>query len=157
MQWKGIAEFSNYAISTAGTIINIHTGKTLKPQIKRGYLTVNLYANGNMKTCLVHRLVAEAFLPNPLNLPEVNHKDENKANPCVSNLEWCSSSYNKKYSCGNKGKKVLQISNGEVVHKFASIGAAARDTGIPVSSISRCCSNTMYHKSAGGFEWRYAE
>lgn len=137
--------------------MNTRTGKILKPQVKRGYLTVNLYSNGYMKTCLVHRLVADAFLPNPYGLPEVNHKDEDRSNPDLSNLEWCDSSYNKRYSSGNKGRGVLQILKDNVINKFISINEASRTTGIPASSICRCCSKTLYHKTAGGFEWRYVD
>ena len=73
-------------------------GRILKPcTTKDGYLLVNLCKNGKVKSFLVHRLVAEAFIDNTDNLPQVNHKDENPLNNVVSNLEWCSYSYNNSY------------------------------------------------------------
>lgn len=72
-------------------------GKQLKSRIKNGYCNVHLIKNGVLKEFTIHRLVAEAFIPNPNNLPQVNHKDENKANNYVENLEWCTRSYNCSY------------------------------------------------------------
>ena len=74
-------------------------GKILKPVLqKNGYLTVSLNKNGKSKTVHIHRLVAETFLTNPDKLPEVNHKDGNKLNNCVENLEWCTSKENVQHS-----------------------------------------------------------
>lgn len=70
-------------------------------QDQKGYLMVNLYKNGKGRSRRVHRLVAEAFIDNPMHLSEINHIDENKKNNVVSNLEWCTSSYNKMYGNGN--------------------------------------------------------
>ena len=113
MKIKG---YENYEVTTTGEVINTKTGRVLKPhKVGKGYLQVQLFKNGNGKYFLVHRLVAQAFIPNPENLPCVNHKDENPSNNTVfvredgsvdfdkSNLEWCSYEYNNNY--GNRGMK----------------------------------------------------
>ena len=79
-------------------VINLST-KFITPIINnKGYYTIKLHKNSFIKLCMVHRLVAETFIPNPNNLPEVNHKDENKRNNSVDNLEWCTTQYNIAYS-----------------------------------------------------------
>lgn len=83
----------------------------LKPHIKNGYLAVNLFKDGKQKHYYIHRLVAEAFIPNPGNLPEVNHKDCDKTNNHVSNLEWCDRNWNLQHSYEN-GKKRTGESHG---------------------------------------------
>ena len=89
-----------YWITKNGDVINAN-GKILKPYDNGyGYLMVDLKSNGIRKHARIHRLVAEAFIPNPNNLPEVNHKDEDSHNNFFSNLEWCTSSYNKTYGTG---------------------------------------------------------
>lgn len=92
-----------YQVSNLGRIRSIKNGTKIKKQYERpnGYMQVCLYQNGKITTYKTHRLVAEAFIPNINNLPEVNHKDENKINNCVDNLEWCTSSYNKNYGTRN--------------------------------------------------------
>lgn len=88
----------NYGIRRDGTIINIRTGRVRKVSAdKAGYASVQLHNNGRM-TVKVHRLMAEAFLPNPDGLPQVNHIDENKMNYQLSNLEWCTAKYNSVHS-----------------------------------------------------------
>ena len=81
---------TNYAVHTFGWIKNLKTGKILKPFLNpSGYYLIDIFANGIRKTCQVHRLVAKAYIPNPSNLPVVNHIDGNKLNNSVYNLEWC--------------------------------------------------------------------
>lgn len=91
-----------YAVTREGLVWaypnRVHKGKFLKQSLKKGYPFVCLCKGPQIKQFTVHRLVAEAFLPNPDNLPQVNHKDSNKENNSVSNLEWCTASYNKKHS-----------------------------------------------------------
>lgn len=96
---KKIKGFDNYTIDLEGNIYSFLSNMYLKPYLDtKGYLQVELRDNdGNRKMKKVHRLVAEAFIPNPNNLPEVNHKDENKQNPKAENLEWCTSKYNSNY------------------------------------------------------------
>ena len=102
--WKEVEGYDYpYKISTVGNV----RGKTgvLKPYDNGyGYLIVDFRKNGKRKHVKVHRLVAEAFIHNPNKLPEVNHKDEDKHNNRACNLEWCTSSYNKKYGNGRKSR-----------------------------------------------------
>lgn len=85
----------DYDITENGEIINKHTGRIVKPQPNgKGYLRISI----GKKLMFVHRLVAEKYIPNPDNLPQVNHKDGNKANNCVDNLEWVSNSVNRKHA-----------------------------------------------------------
>lgn len=91
-----------YAVTTEGLVWaypnRLHKGKFLKPSLKKGYEFVCLCKGSSTKQFVVHRLVASAYLPNLFDLPQVNHKDSNKLNNHVSNLEWCDASYNKKHS-----------------------------------------------------------
>lgn len=116
--WKNIKDYPNYMVSNLGRVKSLNyngTGREgiLKPlNNNNGYLKVCLSKNGKMKRYYVHRLVAEAFIPNPNNYPQVNHKDENKQNNCVWNLEFCNCSYNMNYGTARertvekcKGKK----------------------------------------------------
>lgn len=103
--WKDIQGYDGkYSISNFGNVRSNHYGKKriLKPMrnagIYNGYLTVTLYNNSVGKKVKIHRLVAEAFLPNPNNLPVINHKDEDKTNNKVDNLEWCTKLYNNTYN-----------------------------------------------------------
>ena len=85
---KDIKDYEGlYAITEDGRIWSYRSNRFLKPYVRKGYLRVKLYINGVEKDFSIHRLVAFAYLPNPDNLPEVNHKDENKQNNCVDNLE----------------------------------------------------------------------
>lgn len=96
-----------YAATSCGKIYSYRAKKFLKPRKDRGgYLLINLYKDSKMKTYTIHRLITETYLPNPDNLPEVNHKDEDKSNNALSNLEWCTREYNINYS---KAKKVICV------------------------------------------------
>ena len=109
--FEGLYEVSNLGrIKSLSRIIRANTcGKRIIPERilsncinGSGYCTVVLCKNGKHTTFLVHRLVAEAFIPNPNNYPQVNHKDENPSNNCVENLEWCDQKYNSNYGTRNK-------------------------------------------------------
>lgn len=106
--WKPIKGYENYMVSSLGNVKSLNYNRTEKEQIlkpgkdKTGYLFVWLCKEGIRKKCLVHRLVAETFIDNPNNLPCVNHKDENKQNNCLSNLEFCSYKYNSNYGTRNE-------------------------------------------------------
>lgn len=136
-------------------------GKIRKPvQDKLGYLRVSLRKNGSYKAYLIHRLVAEAFIPNPDNLPCVNHKDENPGNPRVDNLEWCTVDYNLKYSNVaeriNKFKfrKVIQYDlNMNEIQRWNSLKEASKFINTPQQNISRCCRGKC--KTCGKYIWRY--
>ena len=103
MLWKPIIGYEqSYKVSDTGLIKSIKRNVILKAGVaSHGYLTVSLWRNGKGKTHNVHRLVAEAFIPNPFNFPETNHKDGNKLNNAVKNLEWCSYSHNLNHAYKN--------------------------------------------------------
>ena len=89
-----IKDYPNYKVSSLGNVINITTNKKLKPSTRKEYLRVALYRDRKRHFKSLHRLVAEAFIPNPNDLPQINHIDGNKQNNNVNNLEWCDNSYN---------------------------------------------------------------
>lgn len=106
--WKIIDLDSKYSVSNLGNVKNNKTGRILsKRPEKKGYTRANL----NGKDYKIHRLVAIAFIPNPNNLPEINHKDTNKTNNTVTNLEWCTSSFNQKHSYDSGCKTVAGEKN----------------------------------------------
>ena len=132
------------------------------------YLFVNLYKDGKRKPYLIHRLVAEAFLPNLDNLPQVNHKDENKENNCVENLEWCDIKYNCNYGTRNKrlsekrrnhpsmSRPVMSINKESgLIMEYESIMEAERVTGVNHGNIANCCRGRC--KSVGGYFWQYID
>lgn len=183
MRWADVPNYEGlYIVSDNGDVKSLFRyKKILKPsKQKNGYLTVELWKNGESKRVLVHRLVASAFIPNPFNYPQVNHKDEVKSNNSLSNLEWCSAKYNMNYGNAAKtrhsnidystkerkeiavknGKKtskpVLQYSiSGELIAKYESIKLASKITGIGASHISDVCKQKR--KRAGGFFWQYTK
>ena len=164
-EWTQIPKYENYQISTFGRIIRI-TGvkvKAVKPFFKQGYVYVGLCKNGIQTHFRVHRLVADAFIPNPLNLPVVNHKDENKTNNRVDNLEWCDSSYNANY--GNRNRKISEknsipvvaldkVSRAEVKYFTSMTEAKLTIPKADITHISECCKGLR--KTAGGYKWRFA-
>lgn len=133
---------------------------------KSGYMKVLLYdKNSNRKNAFVHKLVAIEFVDNTDNLPQINHKDENKSNNCVSNLEWCTAKYNTNYgTCikrrsekqiynNNRVKAVAKIGdNGEIIEEYISMRNAARVNKLPQSNIFKSCNNNI---KCGGYLWRY--
>lgn len=136
--------------------------KILSPKITNGYLGINLYINKKRRSFLIHRLVAEAFIPNPLNLPQVNHKDENKFNNSVNNLEWCTLEYNLLYGTGAKRslesrtRPVLKFSlDGIFLEKYPNQSIAAAKNNANQANISKCCNGHI--KSCKGFVWKYEE
>ena len=146
--------------------VRLCKGKILKLCTdKYGYLNVGLWKNNKVKTYLVHRIIAETFLPNTDNLPCVNHKDENPLNNVASNLEWCTYSYNNSYGTrlervrdkqinGKKSKPVLQYTiDGEVVREWPSAMDAERNGGFSSACICMCCKGKI--KKHQGCIWRY--
>lgn len=129
-------------------------GRKLKPgKTKDGYRFVVLTVDGESKTVKVHRLVAEAFIGNPNNLPEINHIDKNKENNCVSNLEWCNHAYNIKYSLN---KPIMQFDKyGEKIAEYASIQDASKQTGVSRTAIGNALHGLS--KSAGGYCWEFCD
>ena len=95
--WSVIIGFPMYKISTFGRVKSLYTNKILKPINKKGYMFVTLAEGGKQYNRAIHRLVAKAFIANPNRYPMINHKDENKANNIITNLEWCDAKYNSNY------------------------------------------------------------
>lgn len=166
--WKDIEGFEGYQVSTLGRVKSLGNGnsnnskeKILKQyKNKKGYLFVNLYKDGKAKMFTIHRLVAKAFIPNPLNLPCVNHKTEDKSINYVWCIEWCTQKYNVNYGTRNEriskklSKKVLCVETGII---YPSIIEVERQTRIAYQNISACCNGKPKHKTAGGFHWQYIE
>lgn len=170
--WKDIDGASLYKVSSNGDVMNKKTGKLRKWQNNgNGYFFVNLITdNGSKKNYYIHRLVAQAFIPNPLGLPEVNHKDEDKSNNIVENLEWITKKDNNNYGtkvarttksrnnkcCLNAEKPVICKNNkNEIVAVFNSIQEAARLTSVYRRNIQSCLRGDR--KTAGGYTWEAAE
>lgn len=147
-----------YAITEDGKVWSYQSKRFLATSTHRnGYLKVSLWKDNKQKTFFIHRLVAEAFIPNPNNLPQVNHKDEDKTNNNIWNLEWCDREYNMNYgtmrerSTRNKAKAVRCVETGIVYWCSAE---AERQTGIWLSHICDACKNSKH--TAGGYHWEYA-
>lgn len=174
--WKDVVGYEGlYQVSNLGRVKSLNYNRTGKEKImkpishKYGYLKVNLRKNNSEKKFLIHRLVAQAFLPNPNNLPQVNHKDENPSNNIVTNLEYCDAKYNSNYGTRNEklsinltnrkdlSKVVLQIDKNTnvIINIFPSIREAERQTGCSNKNIQRCCKGKS--KSAYGYKWSYKE
>ena len=154
-----------YEVSDKGRVRSLKYGKEriLKPGRNNcGYLIAGLCNNGEHKWYSVHRLVAQTFIPNPNNLPEVNHKDEDKENNSVHNLEWCSSKYNANFGTRTQrqaeklSKPVLQYSlDGEFVKEWSSTIGVERNLGYLHNNISNCCNGKR--KSAYGYIWKFKD
>ena len=168
--WKPVEGFEDlYQVSTWGRIKSLSNNKNRKEKILKpqkdgwGYLHVVLSKNGKMKTYKVHRLVIETFMGKPLNEVYyfVNHRDENKSNNKLENLEYCTHKYNDKYGTRiervskSHSKPVIGINkiNGYIA-EFSSLTEAERVTGIDQGNITKCCQGKL--KSAGKYRWYYA-
>lgn len=162
-RWKVIEGTKDlYEVSETGKVRRVSTGQVLKPTInENGYCYVTLsIGEGRTIKRRVHRLVAEAFVKNPLGLAQINHKDENKQNNTADNLEWCTAGYNINYGTRNQrhavkmSRPVLQMNiEGAILKRWPSMTEAQRILGISKRNISRCCrglQNTAY-----GYRWKY--
>ena len=136
--WKNIKDFESYQISSLGHIRNPY-GKLLKQSPnKKGYMRVWLSNNKiKHKQFFVHRLVAQAFIPNTNKYPQINHKDTNTQNNCVDNLEWCDNIYNQRYS--NALSVVQYSSPGDIIKTWSAISDISRELNIPSTNICKCC------------------
>ena len=178
--WKRIKGFENlYKISTYGKIESLGNGKSTNSETKKerilktnysstGYEKIKLFKDGKRYYFSVHRLVAQTFLDNSLNKREVNHKDGNKANNNVSNLEWVTSSENQLHAFKNglqkskmgkdhaQSKSVLQLDlNGNLIRKFESIKQIQRELGFNSFGIIKCCKKEKKYNTAYKFKWEY--
>lgn len=166
--WKDIKGYEGiYQASNLGRIKSLNYNqqkyeKILKPvKQKTGYYLVNLKGNA----LLLHRVIANTFLENPNNFKTINHKDGNKANNSVDNLEWCSYSDNLKHAYKNKlkiatsnhlKKKIIQYDKN---YNFIKIWGCSKDIErelkISHSNISKCCKHILHNNTAGGYKWEY--
>ena len=178
--WKDVVGYEElYKVSDRGNIYSVvrkdsmgrkQGGITLKSAPhSNGYLQVVLYKNGVKKTKYIHRLVLEAFIENPDNLPEVNHMDEDKTNNELSNLEWCTREYNVNYGTFiervSKKVRAVNVETGEVV-VFKSTQEAGRK-GYHQGSVAAACRGVYQSNSTGkligdgrtykGYKWSYIE
>ena len=149
-----------YGITSCGRVWSYITNKFLKLYTGRGgYMRVKLCKDGVRKNFYVHRLVAEAYIENPDNLPQVNHIDGNKEHNWIKNLEWCSCSENVKHAVKSgllakkhSKKRVHCVETGRV---YKSCAAAARELGLCKSSVWDAC-NGRYH-TTGGYHFTYVD
>lgn len=169
-----IKESSDYYVTDTGCLYSRKWGRFKKltlPIVKDGYVRAKFQKTPTKRiTTGIHRLVAEAFIPNPENKPEVNHIDGNKQNNNVSNLEWVTHGENIQHSydslgrkhgmLGRKGKnspyskKIQQIKDNKVIAEFWGCFEAERTTGVFAPNIWACLKNQR--KTAGGYLWKYA-
>ena len=156
---KDVVGYENlYAVTSCGKVWSYRRQKFLTPSAnEKGYLYVSLYKNGEQKRYRIHRLVAEAYLPNPNNLLQVNHKDENKANNCLQNLEWCNAKYNVNYGTGTKRSAnsrkipILQYDlNGNFIREWGCTADAAKEFK---GHICECLRGRR--KTAANYIWKY--
>lgn len=165
--WRAVKGYEGlYEVSNLGNVRSLNyrrmgVKRVLSPKpYGDGYLGVNLYdLQRKQHTHYIHRLVAIAFLPNPYDLPQVNHRDENKHNNRIENLEWCTQKYNNDYGTapqrrGNSlSKPIVQMLNGDVVRVWSS-GREAQSDGFNPSKIAQCCQGKQKHHK--GYVWLYA-
>ena len=176
-EWKDIKGWEGvYEISNLGNIKR--NGKTLKISVWSKYKVVRLHEKERTKTMYVHRLVAMNFIPNPENKPMINHKDGNKLNNEVSNLEWCTRQENEVHAWTHGMKEKIRITSkenlkiarcfihtkipvvqmdldGNFIKKWDSASDAMKETGIDGSGITKCCRGKL--KKTGGYKWQYLE
>lgn len=170
--WKDIVGFEGiYQVSNLGRIKSFQKWKrascpdeyVLKSTVaNNGYCQVTLYNGKKRAKYLVHRLVAEAFIPNPNGLPHINHIDENPENNAASNLEWCTPLYNNRYGTAKlrammtKGKPIQQFFiNGQWIATYANPTIASKITGIKQKTITSCASGHM--KTGEGYVWKWVD
>lgn len=153
---------TDYSVSTEGIVRKDTTNYILSQSSQQDYKFVTLSINGKQKRMRVHRMVAETFLLNPENKPYVNHKDGNRGNNNLDNLEWVTPSENTQHAVNTglfvsgRARPVIQYSlNGDEMATFESATEAARQTGGSQSKITMCC--RRQRESANDYQWRYAD
>ena len=157
--WKVIWDWENYYVNEDGDVENNKTGKLLIGDVNNyGYYRVMLNKNKLRKRFFRHRLVGEYFVENPMDLPEINHKDGNKSNNFYKNLEWCTRSLNeqhcwdnglKHYNSGTiKNKPIIVTFNDGIIKKYVSQGKLSKDINVSTQIISRWLNGTLksYYK-----------
>lgn len=162
--WKDINDYIGlYQVSNLGKVKSLKWGKERILKLKKnkdGYLIVCLYKNNKKYWKKVHRLIAETFIPNPNNLPQVNHINEDKTDNRVENLEYCDCKYNCNYGTRNQrraktqSKTIIQYDlKGNYITEYDSLNEINRQLGFSIGNISDCCNGK--HKQVYGSIWRY--
>lgn len=148
-----------YQVSNKGAVRNAKRRPLKAHESEKGYMRVWLSTRGSLKCYPVHRLVAAAFIPNPSKLPEVNHINGNKADNRVENLEWCTTSHNRRHSAyelqnesGKPKRPVICLTDNTT---YPSVAEAARQTKSSKQNITLCCQGKRKHTK--GLAWAYAE
>ena len=172
--WKDIIGYEGYyQVSSLGRVRSLNRtvrnhlgftfakGKVLSGIPRNGYIRVQLFKDGKFKNYSIHRLVANAFVDNKNNMPEVNHKNEDKSDNRFNNLEWCSRKQNCNYGTRSErqskkiSKNILQLTiDGHLIGNFKSAIEASRLLGFKSNHISECCNGIR--STSNGYKWRYA-
>lgn len=167
--WKDISNLNGYEVSNLGKFRNKNTGKIIKCRPDgKGYLQHVFYYGGLNISKKLHRVVATVFIPNPKGLSQINHKDEDKTNNCVDNLEWCTGSYNNNYGTKNKriaektsiGKIIQYDNNGNIIKTWISKSEIVRENSkgaaiyaaITKNSFNRYFNNSFWFKEDEVFD-----
>ena len=168
IEWEPIKGFDGYFINELGEVKSVKSFKGTQEKIlkgsknQQGYKTISLMKNGKMYTKTLHRLLANTFIPNPNNLPCINHIDGNILNNSLDNLEWCTYGHNEKeaYRLGLKKsrikpKKVIKLSKDlKILKIYDSLNSVKKDN-YSVGNIGEVCNHNR--KTAYGYVWRYAD
>jgi len=172
--WKDVEGYEDiYQVSNIGNVKSkrfwtgskyIYRDKILKPsKSSSGYLQVIFSKNGKTKSKFIHKLVASAFLENKNNYKEVNHKDENKENNNINNLEWCNHKYNMNYGnikeklAKKKEKRVAKYDkDGNLISIYNSIKEASIKNNVQSNAVVACCKYKKGYKTCGGYIWKYS-
>jgi hypothetical protein len=163
---KKIKGCPHYGITDDGKVFSLYLKRQIFPWVtNEGYLMIELKENGERIDKTIHRLVAEAFIPNPNKFPVINHIDEIKTNNNMNNLEWCTVKYNNHYGANpnvnnikkaqeaRKRRVVQMLLDGTVIKEYESLKEAAEKTGVHRPNISHCVAGKR--KKAGGYRWAY--
>lgn len=164
MQKRRITNYENYTISDTGIVTNEDTNKVLKPKMNYGYLLVTLSKKGRCKTFRVHRLVAEAFIPNPDNLPVIDHIDTDRTNNNISNLRWCTAKENianpitrdkmkSVYETQRKPVVGISIKDNSII-QFDSLTSAGLN-GFDPRTITKVIKGKQGRSQHKGYKWYY--
>lgn len=161
MTFKKFRDF-DYEVNTNGIVRRIKTKKELKQGDIYGYKNICLSKNGKHYFFRVHRIVAELFIPNTNNHPQINHKNGIKSDNRVENIEWCSPSYNVTHSYKELNRTriksdvnsvLMYDSNGNLLNEFISLSSCAKILNLSKGNISQCCNNKR--KTVGGYIFKY--
>lgn len=167
--WKDVVGYEGlYKVSDKGNVFGCRRGEVMKSRMNKGYCLIKLTKDKKQKTCFVHRLVAEAFVENPDNKPEVNHLDENKINNDSSNLVWVTPKENSNWGTRNERvrenapikpvRKLNPLTN-EVVKEYESVKCALIDMGVRPNNgtLSALLTGSRPGKTYKGYKWEYAD